>query len=629
MDELSLFAIAGNTSSSVQTAAPTDPVSAAPTPPDGETFSAALKAAAPPRHVADGDGRVSAAAESPVEGPAVGEEPENESIDTQLVWAIDNAGFITADRDLLSTNVPAPSTVPRAADSSQTSDDVSNQLPETLPVTEAAALIATPQVEATPVPDPFLTATAPSGTQNVELVNDENPDDQRTSPTTDTYIFGTRVEVPLPQQQTSSTAARDPHVAISLHGPDSSAEVSQQQRQLAAPSTATVLSALTPTSARVAAVPHGTTDSVAVVAHPATQPESTISSEPTALAPRTGRIQTVLTNPSVNNAPLPDHVPAAPNSAHLTVPITANGASPGTADVAAPRILSTPDIVSPAARAVTTESVSSLPTSPAQQAGTVPKPLPETAPNGNVARIPEILRNPTEPAPALITSPPTSEVSSVTRPASLTADLLSSDVTTATSMVDEVLQVNSRKMSVVQTIEGSEFTTAILPSPAADSGYSPRLNVPQPLTSQVLVAMAQNLSVVREQSSGTLTLRLDPPELGQMEVQFRQSEQGVELRLAARVPETLQMLLSRGDEISRALNTMDLDFSKLEIAGDDGFRGGGESTAFEHSSSQQSESEQQNQGPGLEKNSEGEDPGGRTDGARQSSQSRRRSGIRA
>lgn len=114
-----------------------------------------------------------------------------------------------------------------------------------------------------------------------------------------------------------------------------------------------------------------------------------------------------------------------------------------------------------------------------------------------------------------------------------------------------------------------------------------------------------------------------------MEVQFRQSEQGVELRLAARVPETLQMLLSRGDEISRALSTMDLDFSKLEIAGDDGFRGGGESAESEHSSSQQSESEQQNQGPGLDQDSEGDDQGDKPGRIHQSSQFRRRSRIRA
>ena len=641
MDELSLFAIAGATSSSVQTAAPTDPVSAASTPPDGETFSAALKAAVPTRPVADGDGRVSASDEPPVEGTPVSKEQDTEAIDTQLVWAIDNAGFVAADRNLLPTDVPAPSTVPRAADNNQTPDDASNQLPETLPVIEAAALTGTPQVETTTVSGPFVTGTAPteasllaldtaavSGTQNVERVNDENPDVQRGSPTANTHISATRLELPQTQQQNSSPEVRDPHVAISSQVTDSSTDASQQQRQLPATSTGPVLSAQTPISARVAAVPHATTDTVPVVANPATEPDPTLFSEPTALAPRTARIPTVLTPPPVNDGPLPDRVPAAPNSTNLAVPRTAEEAIPGTPNVAVPRLLSTPDTVSPAVQTVATESVAPIPTSPAQRAATVVTPLTDAA-TGTVARIPAILRSSTEQAPSLVTPASASELSGITRPVSITADLLSTDVTTATSMVDEVLQAKSPEVSAAPTIEGSDITTAILPSSAADSGYSPRLTVPQPLTSQVLVAMAQNLSVVREQSSGTLTLRLDPPELGQMEVQFRQSEQGVELRLAARVPETLQMLLSRGDEISRALNTMDLDFSKLEIAGDDGFRGGGESAAFEHSSSQQSESEQQNQDPGMDKNPEDDDQGGRSDGTRQSSRGRRRSGIRA
>jgi len=114
-----------------------------------------------------------------------------------------------------------------------------------------------------------------------------------------------------------------------------------------------------------------------------------------------------------------------------------------------------------------------------------------------------------------------------------------------------------------------------------------------------------------------------------MEVRFRQSEQGVELRLTARAPVTLQMLLSRGDEISRVLSGLDIDLSKLEIAGEEDFRGGDESTSFEHRSSHHSDAEQQEQAAAAEQQSEGNGREQRPGGIRPRRQDHTHSRIRA
>jgi flagellar hook-length control protein FliK len=642
MDELSLFALAGTTSSAAQT--PSDPVVAAPTPPDGDDFAAALKAAAaaPAQH--DSDETVGAAAETalPTEGLPAPAEQRIETTDTQLVWAVDDAGFIAADRNLPFAALPAPSTVNTVADDSQALNDDPSQFLEALPAAETATLISTPEIAASIVSGSSNTGTAPtetqllapdavsvSGTRDVELVGAENSDVRKTALAAATHIPGTLLEPLQTQQQHVTSGAGDAQVALSSGAPEPSIDVPQHERQLPATSAGHIPSGLTPASVGVPAVPHAPTDSAAVVPTPSTEPGPSVLSVPTAPTPRTERIPTVLTLPNVSGRPLTDRVSVIPNAATQAIPGSTSQAIPSSADPGVPQIPPTLEAGVPAVQAVSTEPVAAVPTSSTEHAATVLTPLNGAVPTGKTARIPSILKTSTEPPTTLAPPPSASEVSGITRPVNVTADLLSADVTTTTSIVNEVLQAKSPEVPMAPSMAEADITTIVLPSSAGDSGYSPRVNVPQPLTSQVLVAMAQNLSVVREQSSGTLTLRLDPPELGQMEVQFRQSEQGVELRLAARVPETLQMLLSRGDEISRALSTMDLDFSKLEIAGDDGFRGGGESAESEHSSSQQSESEQQNQGPGLDQDSEGDDQGDKPGRIHQSSQFRRRSRIRA
>ncbi len=205
---------------------------------------------------------------------------------------------------------------------------------------------------------------------------------------------------------------------------------------------------------------------------------------------------------------------------------------------------------------------------------------------------------------------------------------VASDMLPVAAIPADVIPPDFPNVAGTPSIERDGIAPVAVTSTADVSSSAPLVSVPRPLTSQVLMAMAQNLSVIKEQSSGSLTLRLDPPELGEMELRFRQGEQGVELRLAARAPMTLQMLLSRGDEISRVLSALDIDISKVEIVGGDAFRGG-ESSAFEHRSSQHSEAEQQEQGTSGEFDSEDGDRRQRQGGLRQRRQVRTRSGIRA
>ena len=81
--------------------------------------------------------------------------------------------------------------------------------------------------------------------------------------------------------------------------------------------------------------------------------------------------------------------------------------------------------------------------------------------------------------------------------------------------------------------------------------------------------MVQNLSTVVAESSNSLTLRLDPPELGELDVEFTQSDEGLAIRVRAREPVTMEMLLSRGGEIEQILRSQDADIVKVEFSAPD------------------------------------------------------------
>lgn len=97
---------------------------------------------------------------------------------------------------------------------------------------------------------------------------------------------------------------------------------------------------------------------------------------------------------------------------------------------------------------------------------------------------------------------------------------------------------------------------------------SPPAAVP-PLTSQILSALVQQHSTVVQDNADSLTLRLDPPELGQLDVKFTQGADGISVRVSADEAVTMEMLLSRGGEIERMLLNQNSEFVKVEFAAPD------------------------------------------------------------
>ncbi|GAB5443286.1 MAG: hypothetical protein Fues2KO_36350 [Fuerstiella sp.] len=134
-------------------------------------------------------------------------------------------------------------------------------------------------------------------------------------------------------------------------------------------------------------------------------------------------------------------------------------------------------------------------------------------------------------------------------------------------------------------------STAVLNSPSAPvlNSSSPSAGAP-PLTSQILSALVQQHSTVLHDNAGSLTLRLDPPELGQLDVKFTQGPDGISVRVSADQAVTMEMLLSRGGEIERMLLNQNSDFVKVEFAAPDS---DGRSDQSSFSNTQQDGGEQQ------------------------------------
>lgn len=107
--------------------------------------------------------------------------------------------------------------------------------------------------------------------------------------------------------------------------------------------------------------------------------------------------------------------------------------------------------------------------------------------------------------------------------------------------------------------------TAQTESPAVATSLSNANFTSQPLTTQVLTALAQRLSSVVEQTADSLTLRLDPPELGEVDVQFQRLDDGITIRVTAKEAVTMEMLMSRGAEIERLLRNQNPDVHKFEF----------------------------------------------------------------
>lgn len=89
--------------------------------------------------------------------------------------------------------------------------------------------------------------------------------------------------------------------------------------------------------------------------------------------------------------------------------------------------------------------------------------------------------------------------------------------------------------------------------------------VRQPLSAQVSRAVLEHLERGSTSETDRLTVRLDPPELGEMTIELSKTKDGLAVRVTAREAVTMDMLLSRGSEIEQQLKSQDLNLKALEF----------------------------------------------------------------
>lgn len=87
----------------------------------------------------------------------------------------------------------------------------------------------------------------------------------------------------------------------------------------------------------------------------------------------------------------------------------------------------------------------------------------------------------------------------------------------------------------------------------------------QPLSHQVSQAVYEQVQRHGANGPSALTLRLDPPTLGELIIHLSRNQHGVAVRVTAREPITMDMLLARGHEIESQLMNRELDLTGIEF----------------------------------------------------------------
>jgi hypothetical protein len=119
------------------------------------------------------------------------------------------------------------------------------------------------------------------------------------------------------------------------------------------------------------------------------------------------------------------------------------------------------------------------------------------------------------------------------------------------------LIANLHTESAVSAVPGSPSTFHFAESISAE--------MRQPLSTQVSRAVLDHWERPAAQESESLTLRLDPPELGEMVIELSKTRDGLAIRVSAREAVTMEMLFSRGHEIESHLRGRDVDLKSLEF----------------------------------------------------------------
>ena len=87
----------------------------------------------------------------------------------------------------------------------------------------------------------------------------------------------------------------------------------------------------------------------------------------------------------------------------------------------------------------------------------------------------------------------------------------------------------------------------------------------QPLSNQVSQAIMEHIERNSVRSNETLSVRLDPPELGEMTIELSKTNEGLAVRVTAREAVTMDMLFARGQEIESQLRGQQMNLKSLEF----------------------------------------------------------------
>lgn len=101
---------------------------------------------------------------------------------------------------------------------------------------------------------------------------------------------------------------------------------------------------------------------------------------------------------------------------------------------------------------------------------------------------------------------------------------------------------------------------------SADFNTQTSSELREPLSSQTARAIVHHFETHKAEDNETLTVRLDPPELGELTIELSRTRDGLAVRVTAREAVTMDMLLARGNEIERHLKNQNVDVATMEFA---------------------------------------------------------------
>ena len=115
------------------------------------------------------------------------------------------------------------------------------------------------------------------------------------------------------------------------------------------------------------------------------------------------------------------------------------------------------------------------------------------------------------------------------------------------------------------SIPTSQLATQSVAHSQSDSMNSMPSDMRPPLSAQVTRAVMEHIERQGLRQNDSLTVRLDPPELGELTIQLSKTHEGIAVRVTAREAVTMDMLFARGQEIESHLRGQQLNLKSLEF----------------------------------------------------------------